>query len=109
MDYDGVRLDMIIYYDCDNYLNRDVAIHPSLSLSLSNAFISYWISTMKNPENSSPPMLLLTIYILLLLLQFCQVSNAGVTSNYVRKLEAADDMPKQCFPPPPGFNAPEQV
>ncbi|KAH6818379.1 purple acid phosphatase 6 [Perilla frutescens var. frutescens] len=54
-------------------------------------------------------MMFLPIIFCLLVVQFSEVSNAGVTSRYVRKLEASVDMPKQCFPPPPGFNAPQQV
>ena len=35
--------------------------------------------------------------------------NGGKTSPYVRKLYASEDLPKDTFPSPPGFNAPEQV
>ncbi|XP_075645831.1 purple acid phosphatase 5-like [Castanea sativa] len=35
--------------------------------------------------------------------------NGGKTSPYVRKLYASVDLPKDTFPSPPGFNAPEQV
>ncbi|XP_065637869.1 purple acid phosphatase 5 [Quercus suber] len=42
----------------------------------------------------------------LLNIGFC---NGGKTSPYVRKLYASEDLPKDTFPSPPGFNAPEQV
>ena len=35
--------------------------------------------------------------------------NGGKTSPYVRKLYASEDLPKDTFPSPPGYNAPEQV
>ncbi|ESR38829.1 hypothetical protein CICLE_v10027113mg [Citrus x clementina] len=51
---------------------------------------------------------LLTL-LLLLLLNIVGICNGGVTSRYVRKAEPSVDMPLAAFPPPPGFNAPEQV
>uniref|UniRef100_A0A2N9IUT1 Purple acid phosphatase n=1 Tax=Fagus sylvatica TaxID=28930 RepID=A0A2N9IUT1_FAGSY len=35
--------------------------------------------------------------------------NGGKTSSYVRKSQSSGDLPIDAFPPPPGFNAPEQV
>lgn len=51
---------------------------------------------------------LLTL-LFLLLLNIVGICNGGVTSRYVRKAEPSVDMPLDAFPPPPGFNAPEQV
>ncbi|TMW90089.1 hypothetical protein EJD97_016221 [Solanum chilense] len=49
------------------------------------------------------------LVIFLLLLQVFDFCNGGVTSTYIRKSEASIDMPIQYFPPPPGYNSPEQV
>ncbi|GAB4844456.1 Purple acid phosphatase 25 [Ancistrocladus abbreviatus] len=47
--------------------------------------------------------------ILSLLFNIILLCHGGTTSSYVRKLEASMDMPLEAFPPPPGYNAPEQV
>lgn len=45
----------------------------------------------------------------IVLLSISVVSHAGVTSNYIRVAEPSEEMPLETFPPPPGYNAPEQV
>ncbi|XP_041016568.1 purple acid phosphatase 5-like [Juglans microcarpa x Juglans regia] len=55
---------------------------------------------------STASCLLTVIFLLLSVVGFC---HGGVTSSYVRKAEGSSDLPKEAFPPPPGFNAPEQV
>ncbi|KAL3497359.1 hypothetical protein ACH5RR_040091 [Cinchona calisaya] len=47
--------------------------------------------------------------IFFVLMHIVELSNGGVTSNYVRKPEPSVDMPIEMFPPPAGHNAPEQV
>ncbi|VYS52713.1 unnamed protein product [Arabidopsis thaliana] len=37
------------------------------------------------------------------------VSQAGITSTHVRVSEPSEEMPLETFPPPAGYNAPEQV
>ncbi|KAL9299814.1 Purple acid phosphatase 19 [Arabidopsis thaliana] len=37
------------------------------------------------------------------------VSQAGITSTHVRVSEPSEEMPLETFPPPTGYNAPEQV
>lgn len=49
------------------------------------------------------------ILIPLFLLQTSHLCNGGTTSSYVRKAEPAEELSIESFPPPPGFNAPEQV
>ncbi|KAJ0040067.1 hypothetical protein Pint_28365 [Pistacia integerrima] len=49
------------------------------------------------------------VILLILLLNIAGICNGGVTSDYVRKPEASVDMPIDAFPPPSGYNAPEQV
>ncbi|KAH7519970.1 hypothetical protein FEM48_Zijuj08G0094000 [Ziziphus jujuba var. spinosa] len=49
------------------------------------------------------------LMVLFLVVCCAGVSSGGVTSHYVRKPEASVCMPKAAFPPPQGFNAPEQV
>lgn len=51
----------------------------------------------------------IALLLLALLLSVADVCNGGITSKYTRKPEASVDMPVEAFPPPPGFNAPEQV
>lgn len=46
---------------------------------------------------------------LLLFLSLAYLSHGGITSRFMRKLEASVDMPAEAFPPPSGHNAPEQV
>ncbi|XP_010531065.1 PREDICTED: purple acid phosphatase 25 [Tarenaya hassleriana] len=43
------------------------------------------------------------------LLCIAVVSHGGATSSYVRTAQPATEMDLETFPPPPGFNAPEQV
>ncbi|KAK4483695.1 hypothetical protein RD792_010897 [Penstemon davidsonii] len=54
-------------------------------------------------------MWLVTLLLICLWLQLSQISNAGVTSKYIRKQYASIDMPTHYFPSPQAFNAPEQV
>lgn len=46
---------------------------------------------------------------IIVLLSISVVSHAGVTSNYTRVAEPSEEMPLETFPPPAGYNAPEQV
>ncbi|KAL9859907.1 putative Acid phosphatase [Arabidopsis thaliana] len=43
------------------------------------------------------------------LLSIFVVSQAGVTSTHVRVSEPSEKMPLETFPPPAGYNAPEQI
>jgi hypothetical protein len=54
-------------------------------------------------------MLQLNAAFLFVLLTIVEVCNGGITSSFVRKPYASEDMPLSAFPPPPGYNAPEQV
>jgi len=45
----------------------------------------------------------------ILLCIFAWVCHAGKTSPYIRSTDASVDMPAHAFPPPRGYNAPEQV
>ncbi|GAB4848511.1 hypothetical protein Ancab_003218 [Ancistrocladus abbreviatus] len=47
--------------------------------------------------------------ILILLLNLPFLCYGGITSSYVRQKYASTSMPLEAFPPPPGYNAPEQV
>ncbi|WCJ43520.1 Purple acid phosphatase [Euphorbia peplus] len=47
--------------------------------------------------------------VVLFLLSHACISNAGITSRYVRRLASSSDMPLVSFPKPAGDNAPEQV
>ncbi|KAB1202881.1 Purple acid phosphatase 6 [Morella rubra] len=47
--------------------------------------------------------------VLFLLLSVFGLCLGGITGKYVRPSASTSDMPKSAFPPPPGFNAPEQV
>ncbi|KAI3519197.1 hypothetical protein L1887_08224 [Cichorium endivia] len=38
-----------------------------------------------------------------------RVCNGGITSTYIRVAEPSTEIPKKDFPPPSGYNAPEQV
>ncbi|KAJ9147019.1 hypothetical protein P3X46_029225 [Hevea brasiliensis] len=49
------------------------------------------------------------VWFLLLLLNIAKSCQGGITSHYVRKMEASMDMPIETFPQPLGDNAPEQV
>ncbi|KAF8405301.1 hypothetical protein HHK36_010204 [Tetracentron sinense] len=49
------------------------------------------------------------ILVFAVLLNAAAFSNGGITSSYVRKVEASVDMPFEAFPPSSGYNAPEQV
>ncbi|KAL2251016.1 UNVERIFIED_CONTAM: Purple acid phosphatase 2 [Sesamum indicum] len=50
-----------------------------------------------------------TVFCLWVLQVSAVCCNSGVTSSYLRKPHASVEMPIYHFPPPPGFNAPEQV
>lgn len=52
---------------------------------------------------------ILLLPVLFVLLNIVEVCNGGITSSFVRKVYASEDMPLSAFPPPPGYNAPEQV
>lgn len=52
--------------------------------------------------------LALVCYVVVLISIF-SVTHGGVTSNYVRVSEPSEEMPLETFPPPAGYNAPEQV
>ena len=54
-------------------------------------------------------MLQLNAAFLFVLLNIVEVCNGGITSSFVRKPHASEDMPLSAFPPPHGYNAPEQV
>lgn len=49
------------------------------------------------------------ITLLFLLLNINGICTGGITGSYVRKSQSSIDMPIQSFPPPSGYNAPEQV
>ncbi|XP_002534135.2 purple acid phosphatase 5 [Ricinus communis] len=49
------------------------------------------------------------ILVFLLFLNIAGSCYGGITSQYVRKVQASDDLPIESFPPPSEDNAPEQV
>ncbi|KAJ4714289.1 Purple acid phosphatase [Melia azedarach] len=51
----------------------------------------------------------LVAFFLLLLLNITGARSCGVTSPFVRKPQPSVDLSLDTFPPPPGYNAPEQV
>lgn len=38
-----------------------------------------------------------------------RVCDGGITSSYIREAAPSTEIPKKDFPPPSGYNAPEQV